>query len=114
MKHPKRYQTEAEIIADIDRLKDEIPALYDHAKAAKHEADQYLAQIADKIEDFDKTNEPDENHPRFVYKRLKRLAKRAASAPIRQEAKLKRLSEALAEFRTDRMAFLQDRSVVVK
>lgn len=114
MSKPKRYQTEAEIIADIDKLKDDIPALYDRAKAAKHEADQYLAQIADKIEDFDKTNEPDENHPRFVCKRLKRLAKRAASAPIRQEKKIKALAEALAEFRTERMAFLEDRSVVAK
>lgn len=105
----KRYQTETEIIADIDRLKDEVPALYERAQAAKREAEQYFAKH---LQDESHLSIGDEIA--FNYKKLRIAAKRAASAPIRHEKKIKLLSEALAEFRTERMEFLSAQSVEVK
>jgi hypothetical protein len=90
----RRFNSEQEIIAEIDRLKDDIPALYERA-----------AKLRKMVED---------NHYAFDYKSLKRAAKRAAAAPNRQEKRIKKLSEALAEFRTERMPFLTDASVEVK
>lgn len=119
MSKSRRYTTEAEIIAEIDRLKDDVPALYDRAKAAEVECKEYLNNIGAHLDDYNRKirarlEVSEDEHPNFVYKKLKKRAKRAAGGPFRQEEKLKKLADALSEFRTNRMPFLTDSTVEVK
>ena len=119
MSKSHRYTTEAEIIAEIDRLKDDVPALYDRAKAMEKEAADYLFDIETHL--FAHNHKvkarivvSENEYPWAIYKKLKNRAKRAARGPLQQEKKLKKLADALSEFRTNRMPFLQDESVEVK
>jgi uncharacterized coiled-coil protein SlyX len=103
----RRFNSEQEIIAEIDRLKDKMPALYQRAETAELDCRHYFLEKLLNVE-----------RPGFAFygkfKDLKRAAKRAAGAPSLQEKRIKKLSEALAEFRTERMPFLTDASVKVK
>jgi glutamate racemase len=107
MSKSRRFNSEKEIIAEIDRLKDDIPALYQKAETAELDCTHYFLENILNVELPSKVTLDE-------FKDLKRAAKRAAAAPNRQEKRIKKLSEALAEFRTERMPFLTDASVEVK
>lgn len=114
MRHPKRYSSDQAICDAIDRLKDEIPILYEQARRAAQEAEKYLGEIEEHLTGFRTRKQPDEHEPWEVYKQLMRASKIAARKPRRWELKIKKLSEALAVFRTERMPFLPDNEVEVR
>ena len=112
---PKRYHTEAEIIAEIDRLRDEIPALTEKSRETERRRLNYLLGINEHVEAYRLSKSCDANKdPWQIYKKLKRAAKGAANKLPRQEKKIAALGELLSEFRTQTMPFLADGSVVEK
>lgn len=109
MSKARRFLSEQEILTEIDRLKDEIPALHQRAEIMDKECKEYF------LKHLEGVNHLEVPEPVVLeYRKLSRAAKRAASAPSRQEKKLRKLAEALSEFRTQRMPFLTDETVEVK
>ena len=121
MKTPKRYHSAEEFNAEIDRLNALFPELEEKAKEARLKADFYWQEMDIHQKDYkiawkraskEERNKMEE--PVVVFKKLKRAAKRAKGAIGRNEKAILKLKNGLAEFQTETMPFLEDRSVEVR